>query len=212
MLGSDFIPEYVDDTNRGPDDDAELREYQASRARHIRSVTLGVEQRLRETVGKRRDPLMDEISNLTLLAHDRFASYQAALRAYEAKAPTRVTPAGLLKPSAAERMIKGIDKLYKAAAKAAEEFREVDAIIKKRRASLAEIDSKLREQVEEYGRSLISQLETTSGLEGAFMRDPLLARAHARMQAAQARRSVARVFLDRRLIDLDSQSRSARHD
>ena len=40
----------------------------------------------------------------------------------------------------------------------------------------------------QHGRDLIAQLETPTGLEGAFKRDPLLARAHARMQAAEARR------------------------
>jgi hypothetical protein len=189
VLSAEYVPEFVDETNRGPADDASLAEYQASRARHIRSVTAGVEQRLMETVGKRRGPLMEEISNLTLLAHDRFATYQAALRAYEAKAPGRVTPGGLLKPSPADRMIKGIDKLYKEAVKTADAFRECDDIIKRRRAQLVDIDSKMRNQVEDYGRSLIAQLETTSGLEAAFMRDPLLARAHARMIAAQARRT-----------------------
>ncbi len=122
-MSIDYVPEYVDDTNRGPAHDVALREYQASRARHIRSVTMGVEQRLRQTVGKRRGPLMEEISNLTLLAHDRFATYQAALKAYEAKAPSRVTPSGLLKPSPTERMIRGVDKLYRDAVKAAELFR-----------------------------------------------------------------------------------------
>jgi hypothetical protein len=188
-VSTDYVPEYVDDTNRGPEDDASIAEYHASRARHIRSVTAGVEQRLMETVGKRRDPLKEEISNLTLLAHDRYAAYQACLRAYAAKAPGRVTAGGLLKPSPTDRMIKGIDKLYKDAVKAAETFREVDVIIKKRRVQLNEIDTKMREKVEEYGRSLISQLETTSGLEAAFMRDPLLGRAHARMVASQARRA-----------------------
>jgi hypothetical protein len=176
----------------GPDDDAVLAEYQASRARYIRTVTSGVEQRLMETIGKRREPLKEEIANLALLAHNRYEVYQEALKAYKAKAPGRVTATGLQPPSAAERTIRDIDKLYKAAVKAAAEFREIEPIIKKRRTQLTEIDWKLREQVEQYGRSLISQLETKAGLESAFQRDPLLGRAHARMQAAQARRAAIR--------------------
>lgn len=172
--------------------DATVAEYHASRARYIRTVTSGVEMRLMETVGKRREPLMEEISNLSILAHDRYDTYQAALKAYAIKAPSRVTAGGLLAPSPAERMIRGIDKLYKAAIKAAEEYREINAIIKKRREQLVEMDWKMREQVEQYGHALIAQLETTTGLESAFQRDPLLGRAHARMLAAEARRTSIR--------------------
>jgi hypothetical protein len=103
--------------------------------------------------------------------------------------PSRVTAAGLLPPSPAERMIRGIDKLYKAAVKAADEYREVNAIIKKRKEILAEMDWKMRVQVEQYGRDLIAQLETATGLESAFKRNPLPGRAHARMLAAEARRA-----------------------
>jgi hypothetical protein len=110
------------------------------------------------------------------------------LRAYAAKAPGRVSAGGLLPPSPAERMIGGIDKLYKAAVKAAEEFNEVNDIIKKRKEKLDKIDDEVRTVLEQHGRDLIAQLESPTGLEGAFKRDPLLARAHARMLAAEARR------------------------
>lgn len=168
--------------------DAALAEYHASRARYIRSVTSGVETRLMASIGERRGPLLEEITNLTVLAHSRYETYQAALTAYAAKAPRRVTAGGLLPPSPAERMIAGVDKLYRAAVKAAEEFREVNDIIKKRKTKLEEMDWKLRVRVEQFGRDLIAQLETPVGLEGAFKRDPLLARAHARMVSAQAGR------------------------
>src|ERR1700735_3393216 len=117
---------------------------------------------------------MEEIANLALLAHNRYELYQEALKAYKAKAPGRVTATGLQPPSPAERMIRDIDKLYKAAVNAAAEFREIEPIIKKRRTQLTEIDWRLREQVEQYGRSLIAQLATKAGLESAFQRDPLL--------------------------------------
>jgi hypothetical protein len=172
--------------------DATVAEYHTSRARYIRTVTSGVEMRLMETVGKRREPLTEEISNLSILAHDRYDMYQAALKAYASKAPNRVTAGGLLPPSPTERMIRGIDKLYNTALKAAEECREVNTNIKKRKDKLVEMDWKLREQVEQYGHALIAQLETTTGLEGAFKRDPLLGRAHARMLAAEARRTSIR--------------------
>jgi hypothetical protein len=167
--------------------EAALAEYHTSRARYIRTVTSDVEQRLMESIGKHREPLMEEIANLGVLAHSRYDTYQNALKAYSAKAPGRVTAGGLLPPSTTDRMTSGIDKLYKAAVKAAEEFREVNTIIKKRKDRLTEMDWKLRVQIEQYGRDLIAKLETDNGLEGAFRRDPLLGRAHARMLAAQTR-------------------------
>jgi hypothetical protein len=168
--------------------DASVREYHASRARYIRTVTNDTEKKLLETVAKRRDPLKEEINNWQALARARFETRQSTLKAYAAKAPGRVSTSGLLPPSAAERMTGGIDKLYKAAVKAAEEFNEVNEIIKKRKEKLDAIDHEVRTVVEQHGRDLIAQLETPTGLEGAFKRDPLLERAHSRMIAAEARR------------------------
>ena len=170
------------------DYDSAVREYHASRARYIRSVTADTEKQLMETVAKRREPIKEEITNLTSLARARFETRQQTLRAYAAKAPGRVGAGGLLPPSTAERMIGGIDKVYKAALKAAEEFNEVNEIMKKRKEKLDAIDNEVRTLLEQHGRDLIAQLETPTGLEGAFKRDPLLARAHARMLAAEARR------------------------
>ncbi|HEV8022650.1 MAG TPA: hypothetical protein VGP41_15355 [Candidatus Lustribacter sp.] len=175
--------------NTANDYDAAVREYHASRARYIRSVTADTEKQLMETVAKRRDPIKDEITNLTALARTRFEMRQMTLKAYAAKAPGRVGAGGLLPPSPAERMIGGIDKLYKAAVKAAEEFNEVNDIIKKRKEKLDKIDDEVRTVLEQHGRDLIAALETPTGLDGAFKRDPLLERAHARMAAAEAKRA-----------------------
>lgn len=169
--------------------DAAVAEYHASRARYIRTVMADTEKKLSETVAKRRDPIKDELTNLTALAKARYQTRQETLRAYQQKAPGRVTAQGLLPPSPAERMIGGIDKIYKAAVKAAEEFNEVNDIVKKRKEKLEAIESEARDYLEQYGRDLIAQLETPTGLEGAFKRDPLLARAHQRMLAAEARRN-----------------------
>jgi hypothetical protein len=174
------------------DYDATVAEYHASRARYIRTVTADTEKKLMETVAKRREPLTEELANLSTLARARFDARQATLKAYAAKAPNRVTASGLQPPAAQERMIAGIDKLYKAAVKAAEEFNEVNEIIKKRKDKLDAIDREVRALLEQHGRDLIAQLETPTGLEGAFKRDPLLSRAHARMLAAEARRTAVR--------------------
>lgn len=168
-----------------------VAEYQASRARYIRTVTAGVEQRFMETIGRRRDSLREEIANLSELAQHRYDAYQASLKAYAVKAPGRVTGGGIMPPSPTDRVVRGIDKLYRSAVQSAEAFREVNDIIRKRKDKLGEIDYKLRQRVEEFGRDLIAQLETESGLEGAFKRDPLLGRAHARMLAARARQMSA---------------------
>jgi hypothetical protein len=177
------------DPKSGANDyDASVREYHASRARYIHTMTNDAEKKLMDTVAKRRDPLKEEINNLQALARARFEARQTTLKAYAAKAPGRVSTGGLLPPSPAERMIGGIDKLYKTAVKAAEEFNEVNEIIKKRKEKLDSIDNEVRTVLEQHGRDLIAQLETPTGLEGAFKRDPLLERAHSRMVAAEARR------------------------
>jgi hypothetical protein len=181
--------EYAAENRKLSEYDASVAEYHSSRARYIRTVTSDVERRIMETIGKRREPLMVEITNLTALAHARYEAYRTSLKNYSAKAPGRVKGTAVQAPMPTDRMISGIDKLYKAALKAADEYREVNDIIKKRKDKLGEIDWKMREQIEEYGRSLISQLETERGLEGAFQRDPLLGRAYARMMAAEGRRS-----------------------
>src|SRR5271163_5129642 len=122
-------------------DDGIIAEYHASRARFIRSVTADVEARLMAAVEKRRAPLVAEISNLTVLAHDRHETYRAGVAAYKATTGAK---------SAA---------LQKAALKAAAEYKEVEAIIKKRREALDAIDRRLRVEIEQYGRELINQLE-----------------------------------------------------
>jgi hypothetical protein len=85
--------------------------------------------------------------------------------------------------------MQGADKLFKAAVKAAEEFAEVNDILKKRKEKLEAIDTEVRNVLEKHGRDLIAALESPQGLEGAFKRDPLLERAHSRMMAAEARRA-----------------------
>ena len=104
-----------------------------------------------DTVAKRREPIKAEITNLTALARARFEARQLTLREYAAKAPGRVSAGGLLPPSPAERVIGGIDKLYKTAVKAAEEFNEVNDIIKKRKEQLDKIDEEVRTLLESTG-------------------------------------------------------------
>jgi hypothetical protein len=177
-------------TDQGPgvsDYDAAVKEYHASRARYIRTVTDDTEKRLMETVANRRAPLAEEITNLTSLARIRFDVRQTSLKAYAEKAPGRVTASAVQPPLPGT----GADKLYKVAIKAAEEFAEVNDILKKRKEKLDAIDTEVRAVLEKHGRDLIAALESPTGLEGAFKRDPLLERAHARMLAAEARRTSA---------------------
>jgi len=169
--------------------DSAVKEYHASRARYIRTVTGDTEKKLLETVSKRRVPLAEEIANLTSLARIRFETRQETLKAYSAKAPGRVTAGGLQPPMPTDR---AAVPLYKAAVKAAAEFAEVNDILKKRKEKLESIDAEMRTVLEQHGRDVIAALESPVGLEGAFKRDPLLERAHTRMKAAEARRSSIR--------------------
>ena len=178
---------YVVDPKRALDSDASVTEYHASRARYVRTLTSDLENRLQATIGAQRKLLAEECANLTRLAQNRNDAYQRALRTYSEKVPRRVTSDGLAAPSPLERLNAGVDKLYRAAARAAEEYREVSEMIEKRQAKLEAIDRQMRAELEHFSRALAAQLETPAGREAAFRRDPLLARAHARMQAAGAR-------------------------
>ena len=78
-----------------------------------------------------------------------------------------------------------MDKVYKAALVAADEFNEVSEILRKRRENLEAIDGEMRTRLTEYNENLIAMLESPDGLANAFRRDPLLERAHRRMKEAQ---------------------------
>jgi hypothetical protein len=169
--------------------DAAVKEYHASRARYIRTVTGDTEKKLLETVASRRAPLTEEIANLTSLARIRFEARQEMLKRYAASAPGRVTAGGLLPPLPTDR---NSGPLYKAAVKASMEFAEVNEILKKRKEKLDQIDAEVRTVIEKHGNDVIAALESQKGLEGAFQRDPLLERAYTRMKALEARREAAR--------------------
>ena len=169
--------------------EAAIREYEASRDRYCHTLRADAEEKVLKTVVARRQKLTDEIENLRMLAKMRGDARTAALKAYAQRCPGRVTATSLLPPAATDRVGGfGVDKLFKTAVKAAEEFNEVNDILKKRRASLEEIESEMRTVLQKHNDDLIRFLETPTGLENAFKRDPLLGRAHARMKAAVAQR------------------------
>jgi hypothetical protein len=104
-----------------------------------------------------------------------------------------VSATSLLPPAPTDRVGNfGVDKLFKSAVKAAEDFNEVNEILRKRRESLDVIDTEMREVLQKHNEDLIAFLETPDGLANAFKRDPLLGQAHARMKAAIAARDEAR--------------------
>jgi hypothetical protein len=142
-----------------------------------------------QSVERRRDKLIEEIENLRLLALARGDARAEAVKAYGQRCPARVTPTSLLPPTAGDRVGNfAVDRLFKAAVKAAEEFNEVNDLLRKRRAALGDIDVELRTVLQKHNDDLIRALETPDGLANAFKRDPLLGHAHARMKAALARR------------------------
>jgi hypothetical protein len=167
--------------------EAAIREYELSRDRYCHSLRVDAEEKVAKSVAKRREKLTEEIENLRALAKMRNDARTEALRVYAQRCPGRVTASSLLPPAATDR-IGGADKLFRAAVKAAEEFAEVNDILRKRREALEAIETEMRTVLQKHNDDLIRFLETPSGLENAFKRDPLLGRAHARMQAAIAQR------------------------
>jgi hypothetical protein len=170
--------------------EAAIREYELSRDRYFQSLRLDAEESVAKSVATRREKLIEEIENLRALAKVRAEARTQALRAYQQRCPGRVTATSLLPPAATDRM-GGANKLFKAAVKVAEEFNEVNDILKKRREALEAIEAEMRTVLQKHNDDLIRFLETPSGLENAFKRDPLLGRAHARMKAAIAARDAA---------------------
>jgi hypothetical protein len=173
--------------------DAATREYEVSRDRYIQTIKTDAAERVLKPVAKRREKLVEEIENLRLLGMSRSEARSEAVKAYSQRAPGKVTATSLVPPSAADRLSSpGIDRVFKTAVKAAEEFKEVNDILKKRRDALEAIDQEIRTVVAKHNEDLIRLLETPDGLTNAFKRDPLLGQAHARMKAAIARRDAAR--------------------
>jgi hypothetical protein len=167
--------------------EAAIREYEFSRDRYFHTLRADAEEKVLATVVKRREKLNEEIDNLRALTKIRGDARAVALKAYAQRCPGRVTATSLLPPAATDRL-SGADKLFKAAVKAAEEFAEVNDILRKRREALEAIDAEMRTVLQKHNEDLIRFLETPTGLENAFKRDPLLGRAHARMKAAIAHR------------------------
>ncbi len=173
--------------------EAATKAYELSRARYIRTVTSDAEQKLKEAVAKRREALATEINNLVSLAHIRHEARVATLRAYAARCPGRVRGTELLPPPPGGAF-NGTDKVYRAALTAADEFNEVNEILRTRREILEAIDGEMRTRLTEYNENLIAMLESPDGLSTAFRRDPLLERAHQRMKAAQRAHAGARAI------------------
>jgi hypothetical protein len=173
--------------------DEAIRTYELSRDRYMQTIRADAEQKVVQSVSKRRQKLVEEIDNLRALAKVRADQRTEAVRIYAQRCPTRVTPTSLVPPGAADRMGNfGVDKLFKLAVKAAEDFNEVNEILRKRREGLESIDTEIREVLQKHTDDLIAFLETPDGLANAFRRDPLLGQAHARMKSAIALRDAAR--------------------
>ena len=168
-----------------------INEYQLSRDRYMSTLKAAAEEQVMKAIGPRRDKLTGEIENLQTLARIRNDTRTEAVKAYGQRCPARVKGSAFVPPGPAERA-GGADKLFKAAMKAHEEFNEVNEILKKRRDALEALTSEARAILQKRYDDLIGMLETPSGLENAFKRDPLLGRAHSRMQAAIAQRDALR--------------------
>jgi hypothetical protein len=180
-------PSVDDATKAAQDADAAIREYEFSRDRYMHTLRSDAEEQVVKAFAPRREKLGKEVENLRTLARVRSDARTTAVKAYAQRCPTRVQGTAFLPPGPAER-VGGGDKLFKAAMKAHEEFNEVNEILKKRKEALDAIDVEMRTILQKRHEELIRMLETPTGLENAFKRDPLLSRAHARMKAAVAQR------------------------
>jgi hypothetical protein len=74
-------------------------------------------------------------------------------------------------------------RLYKAAAKAAKEFSEAQELLAKRQLTLANLERQLREKLDSQEAIVHENLTTSSGLQYALRRDPLLNQAYQHLRA-----------------------------
>lgn len=181
------------DTGSVPDfghDDAVVQAYENAKLRYIRSITSDAEAKLREAFAKRREAINDEIGNLRLLAKTRQEVATSAAQRYAMRLPHRVKKSGVRPPSLFERLrtFFSVDKLYRAAAKAASELDEVNELLRKRRDRLDAMERETRRSIYLREEAVRKKLQTPEGL-AALHADPMVKAAFTKMQAVMNERA-----------------------
>jgi len=155
-------------------------QFEFAKTRYARTLTGDSVRNVIEVAARERARLTEEIKNLQVLSRARYEAAARASQAYAMVLPHRVGKAWLQPPTALERVGEyfGSMRLYKAAAKAAKEFAEVQDLLAKRHLTLVTLERQLRERLDSQEAVVQRNLKTAAGLKYALRRDPLLNQAY----------------------------------
>jgi hypothetical protein len=171
-------------------DEAAIGAYESAKLRYIRAITQDAETKLREAFGKRREAINDEITSLRELAKQREDVAKSATAKYAVKLPHRVRKTGIRRPSFWERFVSfnRIDKVYRAAQKAADELDEANDLLRKRRDRLDAMERETRRSIYLREEAVRKKLQTPEGL-AALHADPMVKAAFSKMQGVMNERA-----------------------
>ncbi|HEY5349745.1 MAG TPA: hypothetical protein VIJ64_08425 [Candidatus Lustribacter sp.] len=171
-------------------EEAAIGAYESAKLRYIRAITQDAEVKLREAFGKRREAINDEIANLRSVAKLRSEAATVAAQKYAAKLPHRVRKTGVRPPSFWERLVtlNAVARSYRTAAAAAEEFDEINELLRKRRDRLDAMERETRRSIYLREEAVRKKLQTPEGL-AAMHADPMVKAAFAKMQDVENERA-----------------------
>jgi hypothetical protein len=160
-------------------------QFEFAKARYAKTLTSESVKNVIAVAMRERARLSEEIKNLQVLSRARYQAALAASQEYGMVLPHRVGKTWLQPPTALERVGEffGSMRLYKAAAKAAKEFSEVQELLAKRHLTLANLERQLREKLDSQEAIVHENLTTSTGLQYALRRDPLLNQAYQHLRA-----------------------------
>src|SRR5471032_2354313 len=167
--------------------------YDFAKTRFVRTLTGDGVARIVEHAAARRGKLRAEIDQLRLLVRSRHEAAVEQARAYGSILPHRVGKTWIQPPTHTEKIgnYHGSERFYKQAARAAKEYVEIRDLLAKRREQLVNMESDLRQALDEREAALIRQMESPRGLQSALQRDPLLNVAYQRLQALRGSQGAA---------------------
>jgi len=159
-------------------------QFEFAKTRYARTITGESVKNVIEFAARERARLTDEIKNLQIVSRAKWEEAMEASQRYAMVLPHRVGKTWLQPPTALERVGEffGSVRLYKAAAKAAKEFKEAQDLLAKRQLTLVNLERNLRERLDSQEQVVQDNLRTTDGLAYALRRDPLLNLAYQHMR------------------------------
>ena len=159
-------------------------QFEFAKTRYARTITGQSVKNVIEFAAKERARLTDEIRQLQIVSKARWEAAVEASQRYAMVLPHRVGKTWLQPPTTLEKVGEffGSVRLYKAAAKAAKEFKEVQDLLAKRQLQLVNLERELRERLDKQEAVVFENLKTKDGLAYALRRDPLLNQAYKHMR------------------------------